>query len=111
MVEDVGEDKRGLVEFLQLGVGIFAGGVLNWLFARRSSTNSGESRREAERLRELTLKLIQLLDGANVIEVKEWDPETGEPSRWRVVKTIELLWNVEPPTVRREQLRKTESGG
>ena len=49
---------------------------------------------------------MQLLDGANVIEVKEWDPETGEPSRWRADKVIELLLNVEPPTCRKEQLKK-----
>ena len=77
--------------------------VISWYFYKQAGE---ELRREVERLRGLTIKLFQILDGANVIEVKEWDPETGEPSRWRVVKTIELLWNVEPPTRRKEQLKK-----
>ena len=77
--------------------------VFSWYYARKASE---ELRQRAEELGGLTIKLFQILDGANVIEVKDWDQETGEPSRWRVVKTIELLWNVEPPTRRKEQLKK-----
>ncbi len=93
----------GWRDVLQLVGSLVAGGVLNWLFARRSST---ELRREAEKLRGLTLKLIQILDGANLIEVKEWDPETGEPSRWPVTASVTALWKVEAPTPRPKQRQK-----
>jgi hypothetical protein len=87
----------GWWDILQLGGGIFAGGFLNWLFARRSSK---ELRREAERLRGLTLKLIRILDGADLIEVSEWDAETGEPYRWPVGSSRTVRYSVEAPTPR-----------
>ena len=52
--------------------------LINAYFARQGSK---ELRQEADRLQRLTLKLIQILDGAGNIEVKEWDSETGEPSK------------------------------
>jgi hypothetical protein len=52
-------------------------------------------KREADDLRRLNLTLVYLLDGAGVIEVKEWDRKTGEPKRWRVTQKLETLWQVE----------------
>jgi len=51
--------------------------------------------REAADLRRLNLLLIYLLDGAGVIDVKEYDQETGEPKRWSVSKTVELVWRTQ----------------
>lgn len=81
----------------EIAAGVVAGGFINWCFSRRAS---GELRKEAERLRQLTLKLTHILDGAGVIEVKEWDPETGEPARWPVGTSREIRYDVEAPTPR-----------
>ena len=66
-------------------------------FARQSSQ---ERTREAVELRRLTLMLMQILDGAGVIQVKEWDLETGEPRRWSVGTSREISHRVEAPTPR-----------
>ncbi len=52
-------------------------------------------RREAEELRQLTIRLTQILAGQGVIEVKEWDPETGGPAKWPVGKSMEIRYKVE----------------
>ena len=93
---------------MQLVGGIFAGGVLNWLFSRRSSK---ELRRETEKLRHLTLKLIQILDGAHLIDVSEWDPETGEPIRWPVGISRDIRYSVEAPTPRWKRVWRRMFGG
>jgi hypothetical protein len=56
-----------------------------------------EFRREAEKLRPLTLKLIQILAASGQIEVSTWNPETGEPSSWLVGIKGEILYDVEAP--------------
>jgi hypothetical protein len=53
---------------------------------------SRDLKREAADLRRLNLLMIYLLDGAGIIDVKEYNKETGEPKRWSVDKTIEVLW-------------------
>jgi hypothetical protein len=84
-----------LLSILELIVAVVAGGLINWYFARRGSN---ELKREAERLHRLTLTLTQILAGQGLIEVKEWDPETGEPTRWSVGASIESSYNIESPT-------------
>jgi len=77
---------------LEIAVGVLAGGVINAYFAQRGSQ---ELRREAKKLRRLTLKLIQILAASGQIEVSEWDPETGEPSSWPAGTSAQILYNVE----------------
>lgn len=76
---------------LSRAVGVVAGGLFKEYSARQGSK---ELRQEADRLRRLTLKLIQVLDGAGIIEVKEWDSETGEPSKWPVGKSTVVRYNI-----------------
>src|SRR5215208_3248694 len=87
--------------FLYTVASIVLGGVISaaisYYFARQSSR---ELVREAEELRRLTLMLIQLLDAANAIEVKEWDPETGKPLKWSVGGSREFSYRIEAPTPR-----------
>lgn len=59
---------------LQLGVGIVAGGFLNWLFALRSSR---ELRREAERLRRQTTLILRAMEEAGLAQLNK--DENGEP--------------------------------
>ncbi len=80
---------------ISTAVGVVTGGVISAYFAWQGSK---EFRREAAKLRRLTLKLIQILDGAGIVEVKEWDPETGEPSKWPVGKSVEIRYDIESPT-------------
>jgi gas vesicle protein len=85
--------------------GIVFGGiisaVISYIFARQSSR---ELRREAERLRQLTVKLIRILEASGQIEVSSWDPKTGEPSSYPVGKKAQILYNVEAPTPRWKRL-------
>ena len=74
------------------GVGVVAGGLITAYFSWRGSK---ELRREAEKQRQVTLKVIQILDGTGLIEIKEWDPDTGEPIRWPVTSSRTIRWNVE----------------
>jgi hypothetical protein len=53
---------------------------------------------EAAHLRRLNISLIHLLQNAGVIEVKEFDRETGEPIRWSVGSQVELRWRVDAPS-------------
>ncbi len=78
-------------------VGVGAGGLITACFARQSSK---ELKHEAKKLRMLTLTVLQILDGQGLIEVKEWDPHTGEPTRWHVGKSVSTFPNVEAPTPR-----------
>jgi len=50
------------------------------------------------KLRRLTIKLIQILAASEQSKVSTWDPETGEPSSWRVGENAEFRFNVEAPT-------------
>ena len=86
---------------LEIAVGVVAGGAINAYFARRGSQ---ELRQEAERLRRLTLKLIQILAASEQIEVSTWDPETGEPSSWPVGGEREIRFPIEAPTPRWRRL-------
>jgi hypothetical protein len=78
-------------------VGVGAGGLITAYFARKSSK---KLEHEAKKLRTLTLMILQILDGQGVIEVKEWDFDTGEPTRWPVGKSVSTSYNVEAPTPR-----------
>ena len=89
-------------------VGVIIGGAVNAHFAKRSTQ---ELRREAEKLRRLTLKLIQILDGANLIDVKEWDRETGEPSKWPVTVSLDSSSRIEAPTPRWKRMWRRVFGG
>jgi hypothetical protein len=93
---------------VEIAAGVVAGGMINWYFSRRSSA---ELRNEAETLRQLTLKLTHILAGAGVIEVKEWDPETGEPKKWPVVTSRKVRYNVEAPTPRLKRVWQRWFGG
>jgi hypothetical protein len=92
--------------------GIALGGIISaaisYYFARRSSQ---ELAREAEELRRLWLMLIHLLDGAGAIEVKEWDPKTGEPLKWSVGTSREISYRVEAPTPRWKRAWRRVFGG
>jgi hypothetical protein len=59
---------------IEVGVGVVAGGFLNWLFSLRSSQ---ELRREAERLRRHTNLILRAMQNAGLAEIK-WN-EHGEP--------------------------------
>ena len=83
-------------------------GVINAYFARRGSQ---ELQQEAEQLRQLTLKLLHILDASDQIEVSEWDEETGEPRSWPVGVSAQILYNVEAPTPRWKRLWRRVFGG
>jgi hypothetical protein len=83
---------------LELILALVVGGLINWWFARRSSR---ELRLEADRLRRLTTKLIDILAAQGKIEVSTRDPETGEPSSWPVGTEREIRYNVEEPPKKR----------
>jgi hypothetical protein len=65
-------------------VGVIAGGLVNALFSWRSSH---ELRREAGNLKQLTTKLMLMMDDAGLISV-EWDKD-GNPLR--VVKLSGII--------------------
>ena len=96
---------------LEITVGTALGVVAGWMitasYARRGSQ---ELRQEAERLRRLTLKLIEILAASGQIEVSTRDPETGEPASWPVgPKPSQILYDVETPSEERESsVPKTE---
>jgi hypothetical protein len=81
-------------------VGVIAGWLITASYARRGSQ---ELRQEAERLRRLTLKLIEILAASGQIEVSTRDPETGEPASWPVgPKPAQILYDAEAPSEPRE---------
>ena len=80
---------------LPIVVGVGAGVLTSACFARQSSK---KLEHEAEKLRTLTLMLLKILDGQGVIEVKEWDSDTGEPTRWSVGKSVSTTYTVDAPT-------------
>ncbi len=80
---------------LGLPMGIVAGGVINWYFSRQASQ---ELKREAERLRRLTINITYMLEAHGLIEVSERDPVTGEPTKWPVGGSLGIMYDVEPPT-------------
>jgi len=65
------------------------------LATRDLKREAADLKQAAADLRRLNLLLIHLLDGAGVIDVKEYDPQTGEPKRWRVHTSLKLLWRTE----------------
>jgi hypothetical protein len=89
-------------------VGVIAGWMITASYARRGSQ---ELRREAERLRQLTLKLIRILAASGQIEVSSWDPETGEPASYPIGKEAQILYNVKPPTPLWKRIRRRVFGG
>ncbi len=88
--------------------GVVLGGAITWWFSSRTSR---ELRQEAERLRRLTITLTQILDGQGLIEVKEWDPETGEPKRWPVESSVQSGFRIEAPTPGWKRMWRKVFGG
>jgi len=83
--------------------------MINAYFARRGSQ---ELKQEAEKLRQLTLKLIRILAASGQIQVSSWDPETGEPASYPVGRSAQILYNVEEaPTPRWKRLWRRMFGG
>jgi hypothetical protein len=97
---------------LETALGSVLGVIAGWLItARYARRGSQELRREAERLRQLTLKLIRILAAADQIELSECDPETDEPSSWPVGIEAKILYNVEAPTPLWKRLWRRVFGG
>jgi len=96
------------ISVFEFVVALLAGGLINWWFSRQSSK---ELVREPEKLRRLVVTLTQILDGQGIIEVKEWDPETGEPKKWSVGTSREIQWAVEAPTPRWRRVWRRFFGG
>jgi hypothetical protein len=92
---------------ISTAVGVLGGGMITAIFAWRGSR---ELRREAEKLRQLTLKLIQILAASGQIEVSEWDPETGEPSSWPVGIEAQILYDVEALPLWKRMWRRVFGG-
>lgn len=61
---------------LEITIGVIAGGIITGFFSCRSSR---ELHQRTEKLRQLTVTQMRILDGAGLIKVDEWDPVTGEP--------------------------------
>jgi hypothetical protein len=59
-------------------------------------------KKEAAELRKLTISLIHLLNNAGAVEVKEFDPDTGAPTKWSVSRDLSLRWRTEAPPEPRE---------
>ncbi len=83
---------------IELCIAAGFGALTSWLFSRRASK---ELKQEAESLRQLTITLVRILEGAGRIEVDEWDPKTGEPKSYPVMirlKPLPLKAENPPPT-------------
>jgi uncharacterized membrane protein YccC len=80
-------------------IGAAISGAISWHIYQRSSD---ELRQEAEKLRRLTLKLIEILAASGQIEVSTRDPETGEPTSWPVGIKGGILFDVKarPPSAK-----------
>ena len=96
----IAADPPGVLGGMSIVASVLAGAFLGIAVSRYYSRQASEEpRREIENLRErneklrqLTITLLQNLDGPNLVDIKEWDPETGEPKRWRVDTTPLAMW-------------------
>ncbi len=80
------------MDWLSIAFGSGIALAVSWFFYMLAAR---DLRREAADLRRLNIALIHLLNNAGVIEVTEFDPETGAPIRWSVGSQVTARWNVE----------------
>jgi len=89
---------------LEIAVAGSVGWLITHFYARRSS-------REVDKLRQLSLKLAQILAATDPDLVSTWDPETGEPSSWPVGTSAQILYDVEaPPPLWKRMWRRVKGG-
>jgi len=84
------------MDWSSLLLGALIGGIVSFVISYVFYVAASKDlKREAADLRKLTISLIHLLNNAGVIEVKEFDPETGAPIKWSVSSHLQLVWRTE----------------